>query len=42
MAEKIGMTDGHDPAFDFRWIKWVSENKPAILITKILKFFKEL
>ena len=41
MAEKIGMTDGYDPAFDFRWIKWVSENKPAILITKNPKILYE-
>ena len=40
MITKIGMT-GYDPAFNFGWIRWVSENKPAILITKNPKILYE-
>ncbi len=34
MIQKIGITERGDPALDKRWIPWVREGKPAILITK--------
>lgn len=41
MITKIGMTEGYDPAFNFSWLSWVTENKPAILITKNPKILYE-
>jgi len=30
----IGVTERADPTVNFKWVKWVKEGKPAILITK--------
>ena len=40
---KIGITERGDAALDTRWIEWVDDGKPAILITKApSKLFKVL
>jgi len=41
MVQKIGVTEGYDPAFKFSWLRWVTDNKPAILITKNPKIIYE-
>lgn len=33
--KKIGITEACDPTINFKWIDWVRNGKPAILITKM-------
>ncbi|MCK9575691.1 MAG: DUF1848 family protein [Candidatus Pacearchaeota archaeon] len=42
MSRKIGITEHGDAAFDHRWIKWVSEKNPAIIISKNPKKIYEI
>jgi len=35
MNNLIGITEGADPTINYKWIDWVRNSKPAILITKM-------
>ncbi len=35
MKNQIGITEGADPTINMKWVDWVEDGRPAILITKM-------